>query len=203
MTTIYLMRHGFIENPDHWFYGPEFALSERGIAQITALAEDMKNAGVIPAKIITSPYRRAHETANVIAGVFGLEDVRLDVRLAEWNVGDYFDKPLSEFYAATKYDGTNRTFGSDIESLEDLSTRVIAAIKDARQRHPDGVSLLVSHRESMVSAILKLQGKDWNTIHDVSFPVASVWKLVFDGDRFVSAEKAFDRSEDGNPFRKS
>lgn len=199
MTKIYLMRHGFTENPDHLFYGAEFPLSERGKAQIAGLCEDMRVANVSPNIIAVSPFRRTQESAAVVADAFHLDKPRIDERLMEWNVGALLNRPLAEFYAVTKYDTPNWTIGPEIESHAHMAERVIEVIRECVTNFPNQEPLLVSHREPLVCAILALQDEPFSFVHELDLPVASIWELTFDGDQFISARKAFDRSADGHP----
>lgn len=198
MTRIYLVRHGYVENPQQLFYGPEFPLSDRGAEQITELAHDMMQSGVRPAAILCSPFQRTRDTARVMTAGMALPEAQVDERLAEWNVGRWFDRPLADFYAATTYDQTVWHFDPTMETHVQMAARVIAVMTEVRQRHPDQDSVLISHREPIVSALLSLEGAPFARVHDVLCPVACAWEILFDGERFVSARQAFDRSADGH-----
>lgn len=67
-TTVYLVRHAEVENPNHIIYGrlPGFNLSRAGVAQAQKLHNwfMMKNISAI----YTSPLLRCHWTAKIISG---------------------------------------------------------------------------------------------------------------------------------------
>ena len=66
---IYLVRHGVAE--DVSASGADFdrALTPAGMRKMQEAALGMRAIGVQPARVITSPYRRAQETATVLAEV--------------------------------------------------------------------------------------------------------------------------------------
>ncbi len=199
MTTIYLTRHGFVDNPRNLFYGPEFPLSDEGQKQISLLAGDILAAGIRPKTLFVSPFLRTQQTAHVIASTLGVTDVRTDVRLREWDVGGWFDRPIVEFYQATGYDADPppEQLPAGIESLADLGKRVAQAILELAQQCQGEIGMVVSHREALVAGLLHFQGNGFSQIHRVPFYRGMTWKLVFD-DQFdlVEASQAFDRSID-------
>lgn len=198
MTTIYLMRHGHAENPNQVFYGPEFGLSERGRRQAKALGQEMKEHGIRPAFTRCSPYPRAKETCRILSEILDGPVPRLDERLTEWQVGRWFGKPLKVFREATRYEETPpRMEDPRVEPLEDMARRIIEVIDEVKKEAAGSYALIVAHREPLVSAMLMLQGLNWDTIHDVDFPVATVWELTFDDlGKLTDAQKAFDHHSD-------
>jgi len=95
-TTIHLLRHGEVHNPEGVLYGrlPGYHLSERGHAMARMVADHLvgKPEGVRGARrdvvaVVASPLQRAQETAAPIAEAFGLT-VGTDQRLIE--AGNHF-----------------------------------------------------------------------------------------------------------------
>lgn len=196
MKTVYLVRHGHVDNPDRIFYDEHFPLSEIGAREASELAEDLKRDGCQPTRIVSSPYLRARETAHIISAALNAPEVEYDKRLVEWQVGDWFLKPQAEFNVFAGYDKTPFVPNTEgIESFEDMSARMVEAIEDIATSLDDGAcALAVSHREPMVSAILRFQGKGWEHVPLLDFPKGSAWRLTFDDGKFVDATKAFDRA---------
>ena len=65
---IYFVRHGESEqNAENIRQGPEGLLTERGIAQAVATAKRFPKEKGKPQVIISSPYERTKETANIVA----------------------------------------------------------------------------------------------------------------------------------------
>ncbi|MDT5239952.1 MAG: hypothetical protein QOD97_2150 [Mycobacterium sp.] len=71
-TTVHVMRHGEVHNPDKVLYGrlPDFHLSERGRAQAQASADWLADNDIV--YLVASPLERAQETAEPIAKSHGL-----------------------------------------------------------------------------------------------------------------------------------
>jgi len=87
-TTIHLLRHGEVQNPEGILYGrlPDYVLSERGQAMAQRVAGFLSATRKIDA-VISSPLERAQQTAEPIAAAFDLE-VQSDERLIEAHVTD-------------------------------------------------------------------------------------------------------------------
>lgn len=202
MKTIYLVRHGHVDNQQGIFYDGAFSLSDLGAKQILQIAEDLERDHVTPARIISSPYLRARESAHVLSGVFGHE-VEYDNRLIEWQVGNWFGKDLDTFRSFVGYDHTPfRPHTKGIEDFDSMADRVSQTIQDVVNGLKDGESaVIVGHREPIVSAILRLQDKpDWTEIPLISLPRGAAWKLVFDAvGKMIGAKKAYDRSNPDDP----
>src|SRR5689334_10795536 len=104
-TTIHLMRHGEVHNPEGVLYGrlPGYRLSERGVAMADTVAAHLAGtssgapggerrlkgaaAAAPPPRrdvvaVIASPLQRAQETATPIAEAFGV-DLATDPRIIE------------------------------------------------------------------------------------------------------------------------
>lgn len=197
MKTVYLIRHGKVDNPDKIFYTADFPLGTQGTHQAQALAANIRDAGCNPVRIICSPHVRTRETAEIIAQTLDGKEVQTDERLVEWQVGDWFGKPLDTFRDAAGYNQNIFHLQLiDIEQFEDASARIIAVMRDVLASIDNGqCAIIVSHREPMVAAILKLQEKpDWSEIPTLNFPPGAGWKLEFDSHAFIKADKAFDCS---------
>jgi len=68
---IYLLRHGIAEEARPGFPDPERALTSEGRDKLRRVLKQARRAGVAPSLILSSPYRRALETADVAADVLG------------------------------------------------------------------------------------------------------------------------------------
>jgi phosphohistidine phosphatase len=62
---IYILRHGIAEEPKAGAPDAERALTDAGREKLRAVLEQAREAGVKPALILTSPYRRALQTAHM------------------------------------------------------------------------------------------------------------------------------------------
>ncbi len=68
---IYLLRHGIAEPSSPGLSDPERALTPEGKKRLRSVLRVAKAAGVQPELIMTSPYRRAVETAEIAAKTLG------------------------------------------------------------------------------------------------------------------------------------
>lgn len=191
-TTIHLLRHGEVYNPEGILYGrlPGYRLSALGRAMARRVAEHLIGPPRRPiVAVVASPLERAQETADPIADVFGLE-VRTDDRLIE---------------AANHFEGL--TFGVGDGSLRHPRhwprlwnpwrpswgepykaqiTRMRAAVASARELAEGGEAVLVSHQLPIWVTRLSLEGR--RLIHDPrrrECSLASLTSLHFEGDRYV------------------
>ena len=82
LTTVHLLRHGEVQNPDAILYGrlPGFGLSELGVEMARRVAASL--AGRDITYLASSPLERAQQTAAPAVESLGL-DVVLDERLIE------------------------------------------------------------------------------------------------------------------------
>jgi phosphohistidine phosphatase SixA len=81
-TTVYLIRHGMYENPDHLNPGrsPGFPLSSLGKQEVVTLATLLSQEPI--SAVFSSPILRTRETAEMLARNFNLP-VSIDDRLSE------------------------------------------------------------------------------------------------------------------------
>ena len=157
-ATLYLVRHGEVHNPDHVVYSdlPGFGLSERGRAQAEAAAERLAGASV--ARVLSSPLERALETARLIARPHGLTP-EVDPQLTEWRMLHRWRGQTWESVEADRphefrgyLDAPLELAWAD-ESLEALTSRVVAAIERAADAGP---VVVVAHQDPIQAARLAL-----------------------------------------------
>lgn len=72
--TLYLMRHGIAEDVAPSGADEDRALTSEGIRKTTRAAAGLRTIGVAPDAILTSPLRRARETADIVAAALGCAD---------------------------------------------------------------------------------------------------------------------------------
>jgi probable phosphoglycerate mutase len=148
-TVALLLRHG--ETPlsgEKRFSGsgdPE--LNERGLAQAEAAAKRLTGWDV--AAVVSSPRRRARQTAAAAATVFGLE-VTIDDDLRETDFGAWEGMTFAEIRAQwpdemAAWIGSPDVAPPDGESFTATFTRVRTARDRLRADHPDRTIVVVSH----------------------------------------------------------
>jgi ribonuclease H / adenosylcobalamin/alpha-ribazole phosphatase len=148
-TVAMLLRHG--ETPlsvDKRFSGRgDAALTDRGVAQAEAAARRL--AAVKVDAVVSSPLRRARQTAGIVAEALGLE-VELDDGLAESDFGEWEGLSFAEVSerdpgALAAWLGDPRIAPPGGESMESTGIRVKAARERMMAAHPDATVVAVSH----------------------------------------------------------
>ncbi len=158
--SLFVCRHGRTEaNASGLLLGradPE--LDEVGVAQAEAIARFVPD----PALVVSSPLARCRQTAEA----FGLP-VETDDRLVELDYGDFDLQPLSEVPAETwaqwRSDSDFRPPGG--ETLNELGTRVFAALEELAEAAEDSNVVVVSHvspiKASVAWALQCSMGVSW------------------------------------------
>jgi len=148
LTSIYLIRHGDydelvdgkpVENP---------GLSAKGIRQVELLRDRLAGAGEIKADaIISSPARRASETAEILAPALGVPVV-LNADLEEWRCDRGTLSP-EEFTARWRQvSDAQRPYFQWVkggESFLELTARVQLALNRIWQEHEGKTIVLFTH----------------------------------------------------------
>jgi 2,3-bisphosphoglycerate-dependent phosphoglycerate mutase len=148
LTSIYLIRHGDydelvdgkpVENP---------GLSANGVRQAELLRDRLARAGDIKADVlISSPARRAHETAQILAPALGAP-VTLDADLEEWRCDRGALSPeefAARWQAVSEPQRLYFQWVEGGESFVELTARVQLALNRIWQQHEGRTIVLVSH----------------------------------------------------------
>jgi broad specificity phosphatase PhoE len=170
MGKLIMVRHGESEgNRDRRFtISPEVPLTDLGRRQAFEVARRIA-IRFKPQLVISSPYRRARQTSEIIAAELGLPiEVVHDLHERELGVlkGQSYDLLRDLAGQDSGYDPKRgwlwRPEGG--ESYEDVRQRVIVAIEDIRRRYPDHELVVVSHGGVMLSMWAHLTGQ-WEGAH--------------------------------------
>jgi broad specificity phosphatase PhoE len=190
-TTVHLMRHGEVFNPDKILYGriPGYHLSELG-HQMAQRVADHFSAGDFDITVVTaSPLQRAQETATPIAAGLGLE-LGTDERLIE--AGNHFEgKTFGVGDGSLRHPQhwphlINPFRPSWGEAYTEQVQRMHAAVETARQQAEGHEAVLVSHQLPIWIARRAFENKRlWHDPRNRQCALASVTSLRFDGDRLV------------------
>lgn len=78
--TIYLMRHGIAGPPPAGMGDPDRRLTPDGERKMHGIAIGLKRLGIVPDAVLSSPLRRAEETAALVAAVLA-PDVAVEIHL--------------------------------------------------------------------------------------------------------------------------
>ena len=186
-TTVHLLRHGEVFNPDKVLYGrlPGFVLSELGHEMALRAAQVLGNNDVTV--VTASPLERAQQTAKPIADVFNLS-IGSDADLIEADnifegqrvaVGDGVLKQPAAWRHL--YNPFKPSWG---EAYVDLAARMRAAVDRARVQASGHEAVLVSHQLPIWISRLDFEGRRF--VHDPrrrQCSLASLTSLVFDDDK--------------------
>ena len=148
-TTVHLLRHGEVHNPDAVLYGrlPGFRLSEDGQQMAVDAAKALQGRDITV--LVASPLQRAQETAQPTAELFGLE-IHTDERLIESEnvfegkqvgVGDgVFKRPQYWHHLRNPF------VPSWGEPYDVIARRMLAAASSARDLARGHEAVCVSHQ---------------------------------------------------------
>jgi len=188
-TTIHLVRHGHVENPDRVLYGrlPGFPLSATGREQAATLGRWFADTDL--AAVVASPLERAQETAAQIAAPHDLP-VGTDERLIEASnvfegiAGNLIVYLLRHPWLAWKLRDRRRPSWG--ERNVDLVERVHLVVDEVRAKFGGGETVLVSHQAPIWVARLAFEKRRLaHYPRSRQCALASVTTLVFDGDDII------------------
>jgi probable phosphoglycerate mutase len=149
----------------------DLELSERGLAQAALVANRFAGASIT--SLVSSPLRRARQTASAIAAVTGCE-VEVDDRLLELDYGEWDGRPLAEIrperWAAWVADPTFAPPGG--ESLAAVTARVAAFCRE-RLSGDDRV-VAVSHVSPIKAAVAWALGVEEHVTFRMHLGLASI-----------------------------
>jgi broad specificity phosphatase PhoE len=194
-TTIHLLRHGEVYNPQGVLYGrlPGYHLSERGLAMAELVAAHLAGDGPVPrydiTAVIASPLQRAQETAAPAAAALGLE-VITNPNLIEadnyfegltFGVGDGSLRHIRHWRLLR-----NPFRPSWGEPYREQVVRMTAAVGAARELARGHEALLVSHQLPIWITRLTFEKRRlWHDPRRRQCSLASITSLHFEDDAFV------------------
>ena len=142
MARIYYLRPGQSQaNISDTFSGQQddTPLTAEGEAQALRAGEKLKADNIVIDRIVCSPLIRTQKTASIVAEAIGFntEDIEIDQRLTEYDMGEFTGKPRTAVTSA------ELIAGKGAESPHLFMKRVIAALTEL-EREP-GTILIVAH----------------------------------------------------------
>jgi broad specificity phosphatase PhoE len=189
-TTIHLLRHGEVHNPEGILYGrlPGYHLSELGREMAQRAAEAL--AGRDVTVLTASPLERAQETAGPIAEALGL-GIATDPDIIEADnvfegkrvgVGDgVLKEPASWRHLWNPF---TPSWG---EPYTQIAARMRAGVRRARDEARGHEAVLVSHQ--LPIWVTRLDAEARSFVHDPRHRqcgLASLTSFTFDGNRLVA-----------------
>jgi probable phosphoglycerate mutase len=141
-VTLYLIRHGETEgNRLRIVQPPQLPLNDRGLRQADAMAQRLREAGIV--RILASDLARARMTADALARATGIE-VELEPLLAERNFGDLRGRHYAELDFDPMAEGYEPPNGESWETFHERARRAWARV-EAEAAATDGPLAVVTH----------------------------------------------------------
>jgi broad specificity phosphatase PhoE len=157
-TTIYLVRHGDVHNPEQILYErlPGYRLSELGKKQAHDLGKFLEKKKI--AALYASPLERTVETAGILASYLNGLRIVQDDRLIEVSTvargRKFIDLEVEEWdFYTPKYTSQGG------ETLQDIWKRMQKAIGDIVRTHEGQEVVVVSHGDPIMVSMVKHKGK--------------------------------------------
>ncbi|MCW5705135.1 MAG: histidine phosphatase family protein [Bradyrhizobium sp.] len=165
------LRHGATDwNRQGLFQGrTDNPLNDTGIAQAHEAAA--KLAAIELGHVVSSPLRRAVQTAEIIATV-AARSMTLDHDLIELDFGSFEGQPVRELmlrHGKNNAQGLVDMLPADAEPWDDVASRAIRSIRQWLDRHPEQEILFVCHDAVMQSMAQRLTGKFFKNGHGRPF----------------------------------
>lgn len=157
-TTIYLVRHGDVHNPEQILYErlPGYRLSELGKKQAHDLGKFLGKKKITA--LYASPMERTVETAGIVASYHSGLIIAEDDRLIEVSTIARGRK-LAEL-AAEHWDFYRPLYTNQGgETLQDIWKRMQKAIGDVVHKHSGQEVVVVSHGDPIMISMVKHKGK--------------------------------------------
>jgi broad specificity phosphatase PhoE len=185
-TTVHLLRHGEVHNPEGVLYGrlPGYHLSELGRAMAARIGESIADRDIT--HVVASPLERAQETARPTAVKHGL-DIVTDARVIEstnvfegrrFSVGDgILKRPKTWQYLWNPF---RPSWG---EPYKAVVARMMAAVYDARDTARGHEAVIVSHQLPVWITRLHVEGRPFvHNPRNRQCTLCSLTSLTFEGD---------------------
>lgn len=211
-TTVYLIRHGEVDNPTKAIYGRtvDVSLTTVGFNRIKALARNLKNEGVEPTVIISSPLTRAKQSAEAIREIYGEIPVILEDDFQEADVGNLvFKKELNTDWLKSiggdvySYKGSELT-GIKIEPPEEQAQRVIHGLQKAVKQYQGKTVFVVTHGDPSAFSMWRLLHPEGElpSISELAkneyLKKGEAFRIVFDGNGKVVEKESGSRLKQVN-----
>ena len=194
MTTIHLVRHGEVDNPEGVLYGrlPHFGLTERGHEMAARVAKHFSTAETTPVELVASPLLRTQQTIEPLSRTLDLP-VFTDDRVIE--AANSFEgqklgvRRLAEPRNLLRlYNPLTPSWG---EPYRQIVLRMRAAMASLRaklaQHGPEAEGVIVSHQ--LPIWMTRLSGEGRSLVHDPrrrECDLASITSFTFGSSTLVS-----------------
>lgn len=194
MTTIHLVRHGEVDNPDGILYGrlPNFGLTERGHEMARRVGEHFAAAEVTPVELVASPLLRAQQTIDPMHQRLQLP-VFTDDRVIEAANSFEGQKVNARRMAEPRnlvrlYNPLTPSWGEPYKQIVLRMQAAMASLRAKLAKHgPEAEGVIVSHQ--LPIWMTRLAGEQRSLVHDPrkrECDLASITSFTFESSTLVS-----------------
>lgn len=183
MTVIHLLRHGQHNLGGGVLAGrmPGVGLSQRGRAEIAAVAEQLAGAEITA--LYSSPLQRTRESAEIVGARLGLpvslRDDLLELDFGEWT-GTTFDAIRQDpRWEAWRSQRSLATIPGG-ESMRAVQRRAVEALFEICDAHREGCLVAVSHGDVIRSVLVFALGMPLDFFSRLEIGLASLSTLRID-----------------------
>ncbi|ALI28976.1 hypothetical protein XA26_51820 [Mycolicibacterium fortuitum] len=190
-TTVHVMRHGEVFNPEKVLYGrlPGYHLSERGQVQARAAADWLADRDIV--YVVASPLERAQETAAPIAERHGLPIATDEELIESWNV--FEGERVAPGDGALRDPRNwprlrNPRKPSWGEPYEEVAARMMGAMHRAREKAAGHEAVCVSHQLPVETLRRAMTGRKLAHLplpHSRLCDLSSITSFTFDDAKLV------------------
>ncbi len=182
-TTIFLIRHGDVENPEGIIYDGTISLSEFGKQKMRALGRTFRERGVNPDAVVSSDFLRAMQSSEEIMRNYSDLNLSIesDSRLQDPDSPDLFGKSLLWLAEIVDPYTDPDLQNLRIERPPSFTARMMSAIKDIFEKHKGKTAFVVSHGDPTAFAM-------WQLLNPGK-PLPSLRELKNEKGRVVYLEK--------------
>lgn len=195
-TTLFLIRHGELDNPEQTVYDHSIHLSKYGEKQMENLGHVIRENGASPVAIISSPYTRAVRSSEILRKSFPHIPIIKDERLHDTLAPKIVGKPLSWLRSIVDIYVDPDVARYDIEKRESIEHRMMDGINAALNDYHGKEVLMVSHGDPTAFAMWRLLNPkgELPSPHDLENNINVIpdylqkgesWKILFDESHVV------------------
>ncbi|MCW2749874.1 MAG: bifunctional RNase H/acid phosphatase [Aeromicrobium sp.] len=185
-TTIILLRHGVTESTERRVFsgagGSDPGLTETGAEQAGRAAAWLERRGGIDA-IVSSPMQRTRQTAEIVAGVLGL-DVEIDDGLMETAFGDWDGYTFGEIQERWPSElaawlGSTAVAPPGGEAFDDVDARITVARERIVQTYAGKTVVAVSHVTPIKLLLRQALDAPMSLIYRMELDAASITTIAW------------------------
>ena len=197
---IIFLRHGQAENNTKRILAGRtegVPLTKTGIEQAERIAKYLASIDI--SAIYSSPIERARHTAGIIAKNCSLEEVVIDERLTEIDMGKFTRMNYDDMFA--KYGNIFLKFYEndpvisehEVETFPDVQKRVLDMVDHVLKKHNNENVILVTHMDPIKSMLAKVMNLVPQTLFELVIANASITIIKEQDNKFsLSAINAMD-----------